>query len=223
MAGIKAVSFNGRRLTKGAETWTVRAEDLRTGRRLALGDYLQTTERVKPGRPLLTRKLRWSARWRDLGPDLKVIEDTLATPGPWRFTPWRQIPVAYRGDGERKEFYLPRGWCLADLVEPTPHPSAVLDELGHHVVMGGEIVPLVVKEPGDYDGGEPEPGTAWVRGEDPGRDGEQVFKLGTAPVMGLEFVVRVTPSHWVSRAPSADDRELTGPSVEPLVLELWEG
>ena len=62
-----------------------------------------------------------------------------------------------------------------------------------------------------------------LRSSDPGADGEVVFKLGAAPAAGEVITARVTPIHWVYRAPSVDDREITGPSTEPLGLELWEG
>ena len=220
MAGVIAVWIEGQRLRHGAKVWRLRGQNGALGRRLATGDYLQTVPYSEPGHPLLPLKLSWSADWNALRDDGRLLESLLCIPKAYRFTLFRQIPVGYRGNGERTEFYLPKGWCPVDLVVD-PLPSSVLDDVDHAATVDGQKIPLDLVAPAIFDTADPAPGEAWLRAFD-AQDLNTChpFKMGTPPAG--EFVVYITPAHWVFRAPGPDERQIDAPAHEPMSLVLEE-
>ncbi|MEM1203272.1 MAG: hypothetical protein AAGN66_08590 [Acidobacteriota bacterium] len=173
-----------------------------------------------PELPLAAHRWRFVLDWTHADKSKEIIEQIFAVPGVHTLVLWRPEVHAWRGDGARRAYRLPRPLALDAVAPPGGAPAHPYQPRFHFGVGGPSGVgvvdlAVVVKTAADYGAGEPPAGEVWRV------EGGVDFKLGAPPEAGAVLRAQVVPVYRVLRAPESRQR-LTGPFREPLSLVLWE-
>jgi hypothetical protein len=200
-----------------ADSWEISAVQLKGNVTLADGGVREQLLAPDPGYPLVTLKHTFSLSWAHVAGLQRAIEARLAFPGVHRLCVWKHVTLGYLGDGQRKEYFLPRAWRIA-LHNLTPPEGLAPAKYEAEVRIGLDtpaLQPIQHVSPATYAGGAT-PGQVWFE------KGSNRLKFGTAPALDAKVLVAVVPEIACLTAGEADARRYNDPHREPRKLVLVE-
>jgi hypothetical protein len=200
-----------------ADSWEISAVQLKGNVTLADGGVREQWVAPEPGYPLVTLKHTFSLSWAHVAGLQRAIEARLAFPGVHRLCVWKHVTLGYLGDGQRKEYFLPRAWRIA-LHNLTPPEGIAPEKYEAEVRIGLDsptLQPIQHVSPATY-AGAVTPGQVWFEKT------SNRFAFGTAPALDAQVLVAVVPEIACLTAGEADSRRYSDPHREPRKLVLVE-